>query len=86
MGMLATAASVDNSAAGTGFLIAGAVILYFVPLIIGLIRRVRYRAALAVVNVLAGWTGIGWIAALVMAVWPKPQPAAAQVFRPPHGV
>jgi len=84
--ILTATAGADNSAAGTGFLIAGAVVLYFVPLIIALARRVRYRLAVTVVNVLLGWTGLGWIVALVMAVWPKPRPAPARVFRPPQGV
>jgi hypothetical protein len=69
--MGALAAGADSSAAGTAFLITGAVLLYFVPLIIGAVRRVRWFLPLAAVNVLTGWTGIGWIAALVMAVWPK---------------
>lgn len=54
----------------TVVLAAAGILLYFLPLFIGARRRVRHLAALAVVNVLTGWTGIGWVAALVMAVWP----------------
>ena len=74
-GILAAAAGSDNSAAGTGFLIAGAVLLYFLPAVIGAARRARYLVALIIVNMLLGWTVLGWIAALVMAVWPKQRQA-----------
>src|SRR5262245_55278826 len=50
--------------------------LYFLPTIIASIRRHRNRMAIGALNLLLGWTVIGWVAALVWAfiadVEPKP--------------
>src|SRR5262249_2114305 len=45
----------------------GAFLLYFVPSIIGAVRRVRGLGSVIVVNFFFGWTVIGWIVALAMA-------------------
>jgi hypothetical protein len=42
--------------------------LYFVPTIVAVTRQSHMLAAVVVVNVLLGWTFIGWVVALVMAV------------------
>ncbi len=49
-------------------LIACAFFLYFVPAIIGSRRGVNGSGILALLNVLFGWTIIGWIALLIWAV------------------
>jgi len=73
IGILAASGGPANTdAVFTGVILAIAgVLLYFLPLFIGWRRHVRHLGALAVVNVFTGWTLIGWVAALVMAVWPK---------------
>lgn len=43
------------------------VALYFVPLIVAAARSMPNVGSIAVINVLLGWTGIGWIVALAMA-------------------
>jgi Superinfection immunity protein len=43
-------------------------VLYFLPTVIGLVRGVRNIGSVIVINVLLGWTVIGWIVALAMAV------------------
>ena len=48
-------------------LFLGAVILYFVPCYIAMERHHRKRRLICLINVLAGWTVVGWVAALVMA-------------------
>ena len=45
---------------------------YWVPTIVVLARHAPNVAQVAVVNLLLGWTGIGWIVALVMALKPVP--------------
>ena len=40
---------------------------YLTPTIVALVRKVRNRGSVIVVNVLLGWTIIGWIVALAMA-------------------
>jgi hypothetical protein len=48
-----------------GILLIGAI--YFGPAIIASMRRHRQILAIFVLNLVAGWTLIGWIAALVWA-------------------
>jgi hypothetical protein len=63
----AAAASTDPSAALQIAATLGAVILYFLPSLIGALRRVRGLGSVIVVNVFLGWTVIGWVVALAMA-------------------
>jgi Superinfection immunity protein len=51
-----------------GAAIAAALPLYFLPLIIAYLRAAPDRASVAVINVLLGWTYLGWVAALALAV------------------
>lgn len=41
--------------------------LYFLPTIIALARHKKQTLAIVLLNIFAGWTGIGWIAALIWA-------------------
>lgn len=59
--------------------LAGA--LYLLPVLIGWRRRVPDLGAIAVINVLLGWTLIAWIAALALALRSTPPPAAVQVVQ-----
>jgi hypothetical protein len=42
-------------------------VLYFLPIIIAAIRRSKNLVGIVLLNVLGGWTGIGWIIALIWA-------------------
>lgn len=42
--------------------------MYWLPTIIALVRRSPSAPGIAVFNFFLGWTGIGWIAALVWAL------------------
>ena len=54
-------------------LIAGLVLLYFLPTVIGIIRKVESLGLLIFLNVLP--TGVGWFAAMVMAfMLPRREP------------
>ena len=44
------------------------VALYFVPIMVAAYRQHKQFKAIAVLNVLAGWTFVGWVVALVWAV------------------
>lgn len=46
------------------------ILLYFVPTGVA---KPRDRAMVAVVNLFTGWTIIGWVVALAMAVRPQPE-------------
>ena len=54
---------------------------YFVPSMIAWVRKHRSLPAIIALNILLGWTGIGWIGAFVWSLsWPghdKPQTPAS---------
>ncbi len=41
------------------------VLPYFAPAVIALLRNHRQRTAIFVLNLFGGWTGFGWLIALV---------------------
>lgn len=43
-------------------------LVYLVPTIIAAIRKTRNLVGIIVLNLLAGWTFFGWVAALVWAI------------------
>lgn len=54
-------------AVGVIMLIVGAV-FYFLPTIIAATRKVRNVGSVVIVNLFLGWTLVGWVVALAMAV------------------
>lgn len=44
------------------------IVVYLAPLIVGFVRQAPDLAALAVINVMLGWTLVGWVLALAMAL------------------
>jgi len=71
------------SPTGTGYVggtlgILAIVVAYWLPTIIALIRHVRGKGQVVVVNLLLGWTVIGWIVALVMAFRAVPRAGEAR--------
>lgn len=56
----------------------GAVVLllaaYFLPSVIAIARNHHNGAAITVVNLLLGWTLIGWVAALAWSLTATPPP------------
>jgi hypothetical protein len=52
--------------------IIGSSAVYFVPTIVAAVRRSTLLAPIAVVNMFLGWTLIGWVVALAMAVAGNP--------------
>ena len=53
------------------FLIFG-VGLYFLPAIIAAVRHTHNASGILLLNLFLGWTGVGWIAALLMAIFSAP--------------
>lgn len=53
--------------------------IYFLPWIIGVLRRHPRRGALFILNLLVGWTGIGWLALSAWAILEKPRPEPVPV-------
>ncbi len=76
----------DMSVAISGWLIAAAIVsvvvmaaTYFLPTMIAIVRDHRQILAIATLNVLLGWTMLGWVWALV---WSLTQPPARIVVMP----
>jgi hypothetical protein len=42
-------------------------VLYFVPSIVAIARKITHQGSVVVINVFLGWTFIGWVIALAMA-------------------
>jgi Superinfection immunity protein len=56
-----------------GFVLIGlAVFFYFIPTFIAMMRDAAHRGSIALINLLFGWTVLGWIAALIWAIVEKP--------------
>jgi len=83
---LATAGNALPGALGF-IIIAASMAAYWVPTIVVLARHAPNTGQVIVVNLLLGWTVIGWIVALVMALKPKPQPYPPYPpqYGPPYG-
>ncbi len=64
--MLLLLAQSSDSGGGAGFLIL--IVLYFVPSIVAYFRSHHNTMAIGALNLLLGWTVIGWIAAMVWAL------------------
>lgn len=58
-----------------------ALAVYFLPTIIAVRRRHHNRLPIALLNLLLGWTAIGWIAALI---WSVTSPNPVQVVVSPQ--
>jgi RsiW-degrading membrane proteinase PrsW (M82 family) len=59
----------------TYVIVSLAVAGYLAPSIVALNRTPPHKWSIVVVNVLLGWTVVGWAVALAMAVRDRPQPA-----------
>jgi hypothetical protein len=57
-----------GSAWGGFFLLIIGALMYLLPTIIASSRHVRNVGSVAVINLFLGWTLIGWVVALAMAV------------------
>lgn len=55
----------DGNAVLGVFLLAASILAYFLPSMIASRRRHPSAGAIFLLNLLTGWTGIGWLAALI---------------------
>ncbi len=42
-------------------------VLYFLPSVVAVVRKVTHQGSVVVINLFLGWTFIGWVIALAMA-------------------
>ena len=48
------------------------VVFYLLPIIISATRSTEHQGMIFLINILFGWTVLGWIAALIWAIVEKP--------------
>jgi hypothetical protein len=80
------AASISSGGGFTGSIIFFVSVLvgfaaYWVPTIVAVVRQVPSKGSIIVINFFLGWTIIGWVVALAMAVRTRPQ--QPQYLAPP---
>ena len=63
-----------NSLAFWLFAFLAIVVVYLLPTLIGMIRRVDRLALVFLVNLIGAPTGIGWLAAMILAFGPRRVP------------
>ncbi|MGE0047300.1 MAG: superinfection immunity protein [Hyphomonadaceae bacterium] len=59
---------------------------FFVPSWIAFQRRHEYRWIILALNIGAGWSGVGWLGALVWALWPRNRALAEPIFGDATGI
>lgn len=83
LGVLATCtaalASSDGDAATGGFMLLILLALYFLPGIIASCRKQAHTGAITALNLLLGWTLLGWVIAFVWACMNQPRQTKASV-------
>ena len=57
--------------AKVAFLIVLILLLHFLPAILAHVRRHRQSAAITLINLFLGWTGLGWVLAFFWAWSPN---------------
>ena len=62
---------------------AGLPVLYLLPTLVGAVRRVDGLALVFLVNLIGAPTGVGWLAAMILAFGPRRLPAPPPVYWPP---
>jgi hypothetical protein len=61
----------------TGLLVFAAIALYLLPWYIAVLRDAKHTLAIFLVNLLLGWTVVGWLAAFIWAVVEKTEEPVA---------
>jgi hypothetical protein len=61
-----------------GILVVAATVWYFLPTIIAVRRRHRNRMGIFILDLFLGWTLVGWVTALIWAIYNE-RPRRAEV-------
>lgn len=57
---------------------------YFLPSLIAAARQTHNATGIFLLNLLLGWTGIGWVIALIVALCSSPWPRYYYPYCPPY--
>ncbi len=71
-----------NSLAFWMFAFLAIVVVYLLPTLIGMIRRVDRLALVFLVNLIGAPMGIGWLAAMILAFGPRRVPEPLMAWPP----
>lgn len=58
----------DSGGGAIGFIILIGLGFYLVPTIVAVVRKVPNMGSVAVINILLGWSVVGWVVSMAMAV------------------
>jgi hypothetical protein len=75
--------ALTNNAAFWMMLIVALCAVYLLPTLIGAARRVDQLALVFLVNLIGGTTGVGWLAAMILAFGPRRLPPIPTLPWPP---
>jgi hypothetical protein len=73
-----------NSLAFWLFAFTAIVVVSLLPTLIGMVRRVDRLALVFLVNLIGAPTGVGWLAAMILAFGPRRVPDTPLTPWPPH--
>lgn len=65
-------------------IVTAGLFIYLLPAMIASIRNVEHDGAIIAINVVFGWTVLGWMAALIWAVVEKPLAKPEPITTPEH--
>lgn len=68
-----------------GVVVGALIVFYFAPTVLAFGRGHAYRWVIAAVNLVAGWTLMGWLICCVWAVWPRERALAEPLLGNPTG-
>lgn len=57
--------------------------LYFVPTLVAIGRQTHNATGIFLFNLFLGWTGVGWVIALLIAICSSPYPRYLHYYYPP---
>jgi Superinfection immunity protein len=77
-----TVTSSTSSSAGAVVMFLVLAVLYLLPSLVAAMRGVRRPAGLSILNLLLGWTVLGWIGALIWAVQAETNADVSRQARP----
>lgn len=68
-----------------GVVVGAMIVFYFAPTVLAFGRGHAYRWVIGAVNLVAGWTLMGWLVCAVWAVWPRERALAEPLIGNPTG-
>lgn len=68
-----------------GAIVGALIVFYFAPTVLAFGRGHAYRWVIGAVNLVAGWTLMGWLICAVWAVWPRERALAEPLIGNPTG-